>query len=243
MSPQLIVSLVIFLAVFTQSMAGFGSALVAMALLPAVIGLQVATPLVALMMTTIEIFLLIRYRESINFRAVLPLIASAFVGIPLGVVFLTRLDETAMLALLGLVIAGYAVYALLKEFNERICLPEMAHPAWAYFIGLIAGMLGGAYNTFGPPVIIYGNCRRWGTTVFKSNLQAFFVVTSLAATLGHAWNGGLTPEVWHYYLWSIPAMAVGIVSGISLDRFIQPEAFRRIVLVLLVIMGVRLGLA
>ena len=40
--------LAIFLAVFTQSLAGFGSALIAMALLPGIVGIQIATPLVAL---------------------------------------------------------------------------------------------------------------------------------------------------------------------------------------------------
>jgi len=59
MTEQLTVVFIIFLAVFTQSLSGFGSALVAMALLPALIGIHQAAPLVALVMATIEIFLLI----------------------------------------------------------------------------------------------------------------------------------------------------------------------------------------
>ena len=66
------------------------------------------------------------------------------------------------------------------------------------------------------------------------------MITSLVIAIGHAWNGNLTPEVWHYFLWSIPAMAVGMIAGTSLDRYLKAETFRRIVLVLLVIMGGRL---
>lgn len=240
MTEQLIIVFVIFLAVFTQSLSGFGSALVAMALLPAVIGIQVATPLVALVVLTIEVFLLIRYRQALNIRAVWQIIAASLAGIPCGILLLSRLNERTAMTILGTIIAGYAIYALLEVFSNRIQLPKLRHPAWAYGSGLIAGMLGGAYNTSGPPVIIYGNCRRWGTAEFKGNLQGFFVPSSLVIALAHAWNRNLTPEVWQLFTWSIPAMALGILAGTSLDRFIHPEAFRRIVLILLVILGIRL---
>ena len=39
---------------------------------------------------------------------------------------------------------------------------------------------------------------------------------------------------------SAPAMAAGILAGTSLDPYLNPETFRRIVLVLLVVMGFRL---
>lgn len=240
MAEQFIVVFIIFLAVFTQSLSGFGSALVAMALLPAVIGIRIATPLVALVMVTIEVFLLIRYRQALNLGAVWRIAAASLAGIPLGIIFLGRLDEKIAMTVLGIIITCYALYALIEVFTNRIRLPKIDHPAWAYLFGLIAGMLGGAYNTSGPPVIIYGNCRRWDTAEFKSNLQGFFVISSLVIAIGHAWNHNLSPEVWQHYLWSIPSMILGIIAGTSLDRYLQPETFRRIVLVLLVFLGIRL---
>ena len=240
MTEQFAVVGIIFLAVFIQSLSGFGSALVAMALLPVVIGIRVATPLVALVMITIEVFLLFRYRQALNIEAVWRIVAASFAGIPLGILFLSRLEESLVMSFLGVVIATYALYALLETITNRVQLPELTHSAWAYGFGFLAGLLGGAYNTSGPPVIIYGNCRRWGTAEFKSNLQGFFVLSSLVIALGHAWNRNLTPEVWQHYFWSIPAMAVGILAGTSLDRIIHPDTFRRIVLVLLAILGLRL---
>ena len=186
-------------------------------------------------MVTIEVFLLIRYRHAFNWGAVWQVIAASIVGIPIGLYFLSRVDENVVLSLLGIFITAYALYALL---NVR--LPELKHPLWAYGFGLLAGMLGGTYNTSGPPVIVYGNCRGWQPDEFKSNLQGFFIVSSSLIVLGHAWKGNLTPEVWRYFLLSIPAMIVGIVAGTSLDRFINPDTFRKIVLGLLIIMGIRL---
>jgi uncharacterized membrane protein YfcA len=240
MTEQLFTVFIIFLAVFTQSLSGFGFALVAMAFLPTLIGLQEATALVALVMTTIEVFLLIYYRQALNIGAVWRIILASLVGIPLGILFLSRLDQAIAMTILGVTIVSYALYALINAFTNRIQLPKLEHSIWAYLSGLIAGILGGAYNTSGPPVIIYGSCRRWGTKEFKSNLQGFFVLSSLVIVLGHALNHNLIPIVWQHYVWSIPAMAAGVIAGTSLDKHIHPETFRRMALILLVIMGIRL---
>lgn len=237
MTDQLIVVFIIFLAVFTQSISGFGAPLVAMAFLPAVIGIRVATPLVALVVATIGVFLLVRYRNAFNISAIWRIVLGSLFGIPLGLFFLSRLDEETVMFALGVFIAGYAIHALLDEFSTRIRLPNLENPAWAYVFGLIAGMLGGAYNTSGPPVVVYGNSCRWETTEFKSNLQGFFLLTSFVIVFGHAWNRNLTPEIWLHYFWSIPAMVLGVIIGTSLDKYLKPQTFRRIVLVLLVIMG------
>jgi len=214
--------------------------MVAMALLPAVIGIHEATPLVALVMATIEVFLLIYYRQALNIGAVWRVVAASLVGIPLGILFLSQLDDGIAMTALGVFILAYALYALLDAFTNYIRLPKLAHPAWAYGFGLVAGMLGGAYNTSGPPVIIFGSCRRWDPAEFKSNLQGFFVIAGLVITLGHAWNRNLTPVVWQHYFWSIPAMALGILAGTRLDKYLKPETFRRFVLVLLAVLGIRL---
>jgi uncharacterized membrane protein YfcA len=232
---EILVVGVIFLAVFTQSLSGFGIALVAMALLPALIEIQVATPLVAVVGVTIEFFLLIRYRRALNIQVVWRLIAASLVGIPLGVWALGRLNEDLVLSALGLLITGYALYALLN-----LKLPRLDHPLYIYVFGFVAGVLGGAYVTSGPPVIVYGDCQRWERAAFKSNLQGFFFFSSIFIVLAHTFGQNITPIVWRYYLFCIPAMIIGIVAGVSMDRVIDPVLYRKIVLVLLVVLGIRL---
>lgn len=231
----LLVGLVVFLAVFTQSLSGFGVALVAMALLPALVGIKVATPFVALFALLLEIVLVLRYHKSMQFRAVGHIALAAVVGTPLGVFFLARVNERISLTVLGVVIAGYALYALLG-----LKMPRIEKPGWAYLAGLLGGMLGGAYNTSGPPVIVYADCRRWPPDVFKGNLQGYFIIVSSAVVVSHALTGNFTPQVWNLVWWTLPFLAVGILAGLSLDRWLNPATFRRVVLVLLVLMGIRL---
>lgn len=225
----------ILLAVLAQSVAGFGSALVAMSILTPLLGIQIAVPLVALFTLVLEIVLLFYYREAFNIHAIWRVILGSIIGIPLGVLFLKQVDERITLPLLGLIIAGYAVYALL-----RFELPELRHPTLGYIFGFFAGMLGGAYNTSGPPVIIYGDCRRWTPAEFKSNLQGFFLVNSFLVALSHSVGGNLNQAVWRNFLFTLPAMGIGLLIGLSLDRHMNPSVFRNIVLGLLIILGVRL---
>jgi len=232
---QLTVALVVLVASFTQSLSGFGSALVAMAVLPELLGLRTATPLVAMIALSVETTLLLRYHSALNLGAVWRLAVASLIGIPLGMIVLRRIDEGLALAALGIVMVGYAAYAYFE-----LKPPELSRPGWAYAFGLAAGMLGGAYNTSGPPVVVYGNARRWSPAEFKSNLQGFFFLNSVLVVSGHALSGNLDAAVWQNYLVALPGLALGILAGISLDRRVDPIVFRKIVLVLLVVMGVRM---
>lgn len=231
----MLIAIIIFFAVFTQSVVGFGFALVAVPLTIEHLGAQVSAPLIAITAITSEAILLIRYRHSINLRALGRLSLASVVGIPLGVLLLQYADERMMMVFLGLLIAGYGLYSL---FNLH--LPQIQHPRWAYGFGFVSGILSGAYNVGGPPVVIYGSCRRWTPIEFKSNLQGFFLVNSVTVIIAHALAQHYTPVVWQNYLAALPGLGLGLLVGISLDRFVNPALFRKLVLVLLVALGINL---
>jgi hypothetical protein len=121
-------------------------------------------------------------------------------------------------------------------------LPRLEHNLWAFTAGFLAGVLGGAYNTAGPPVILYGNCRRWPRDNFKSNLQGFFMVNSIVVLISHFLAGGFTAEVWRIVPFGLGAAILGILAGLRLDKHLNPQTFRKIVLVLLLVVGIRLFL-
>jgi uncharacterized membrane protein YfcA len=231
----MLTALIALLAAFVQSSIGFGFALVSMPLLVSLLGIQVSTPLVALMALIVEIFILIRYREAINLGVVAQLTLAAVIAIPLGVYALRNIDEAIITTILGVILVGYGLYAL---FSPR--LPELTGRIWAYGFGFAAGMLGGAYNTAGPPVIIFGNCRGWQPDEFKGNLQGFFLVNGLVVIAVHALSGNFNSVVWQNLLVAIPGLAAGLIAGFLLSSRINGELFRKIVLVILIVLGLRM---
>lgn len=230
-----IVTLVAAGAGLIQALTGFGSALVSMALLPPLLGLLTAAPLVALMAGTIEIGLLLRYRSALRFANVKLLSAAMIVGIPVGVVGLRAVPERLALAVLGVVLCSYSAYALISPR-----LPELRPRIWAPLLGLLAGALGGAYNTSGPPLVIYGHSQRWSPEEFKGNLQGLFLVIDVVVVLSHLAAGNFAARVLSSYAWAAPGLLVGTLLGLILERRLDAALFRRLVLIVLFVMGVRL---
>ena len=206
-----------------------------MPLLILVLPIQVAAPLVALIGVLAEFLLLLKYREAFNFRSVSVLIVASLVGIPVGVYALGWVDAGVITAVLGLIVISYALYALIG-FNP----PALKNRGWAVLFGFVAGILGGAYNTSGPPVIIYGSCRRWPPAEFKSNLQGFFLVIGISVIFTHFLSGNFTPIVWYNFFIAVPAILLALFVGFRLDKYIDPLRFRKIVLIALVILGIGL---
>lgn len=234
-STLVLAVLAICVAAFTQSTVGFGTAMVGMPLLVGIVGIQVAAPLVALVGLTTEILLLIFLRGHLDLRVIGRLVLAATAGVPVGIFLIKRLDEAVVLAVLGVVLVAYALYNLIG-----FKMPPLVSPVWAYVLGFSSGVLGGAYNTSGPPVVIYGTGRRWSPDEFRANLQAFFLVIDVIVVGSHAVAGNLTATVWRTFLFGLIGLGVGMALGLVVGKRINPETFRRIILALLIVLGTRL---
>lgn len=223
------------MAALAQSITGFGVSIVAMSLLPGVIGLQTSVPLVTLIPIAGNLLLWYYYRRNCSFKAVGRLTIASLIATPLGVDLLDRIPEAIALKGLGILIVSYALY---DWFN--LALPKLQSTFWAYLFGGISGILNGAYTVNGPPLIIYANCRRWSPQQFKGNLGALFFFSSILAAIAHGFQGNITPQVREFAVYSLPAYAFGLWLGMVLSKKIDPFMFRRITLALLMVAGLKL---
>jgi uncharacterized membrane protein YfcA len=234
----LLVAAILFFASFGQGLAGFGTALLAMPLLCPLIGVKLAAPLMTLSTILMQIVMLIRYRTQVSLGEIWRLVVASMIGVAIGIFSLRHVDEKFILAALGVVLVAYSLYSILAPE-----MPRIVNPNWSFAFGFASGVLGGAYNTDGPPVIVYGSCRGWEPAAFKSNLQGFFMFNAVAIVLAHAVNGNLTPQVWSLFLYAAPPIVIGAILGLSVDKWLKPELFRKIVLAFLLIVGVKLILS
>jgi uncharacterized protein len=234
------VSGIVGLAAFVQSVAGFGFAMVAIALLPFFLDLDLAAPLVLTMCLLSSLSLCVYHREHLDWGAIAPLMISALVAIPLGLVGLNYLPDAIARKLLGSLIILYVAYDLLRLVMPALSPPQLKSSAWAYLFGGFSGFLTGAFTAGGPPLVIYANARDWSPEAFKGNLPAVYVVALTFALAGHYFEGHLTLELGKIALYSLPLFAVGMGVGIWLSKHIDAVSFKRIVLFVLGLIGLRL---
>lgn len=231
-SLTFVTSLILFVSTFVRSAVGFGDALLAMPLLGLVMGLQVASPVVAFTGFTISLTILCIDRGAIDFESAWRLIVASMAGIPFGLLLLKYAPEHLVKFLLGVVLIFYGISNLIiPKF------PYLRHETYAFPFGLIAGILGSAYNTNGPPVAIYGTMRRWTPDYFRATLQCYFLFSGVMTIAGHGLAGLWTSLVWHLFLWALPGIGLGIYLGGKVSRWVPQPMFNQIIFVLLVIVG------
>jgi uncharacterized protein len=228
-----LIAAVLFAAAFVRSAVGFGDAVVAMPLLAMVLGVRTATPLVAFVGPTISLLILAGSWRKVEFKAAGRLIAATLLGIPVGIYGLARLPEAPLKIALGLIILLYGVFGLARPRAKL--KHEKAWMPWA--LGATAGVLGGAYNTNGPPVVAYGMLRGWPPESFRATLQGYFLPTGLAILAGHGIAGLWTAEVLKSFAYSLPAIVVGVLMGGLLNKKLTGAIFARLVYASLALMG------
>ena len=235
MSPEILISvfIIFFISTFVRSSLGFGDALVAMPLLTLVLGLKTATPTVALVATTIAITILAKNWKIADLKATFRLVLSSFIGIPVGLMLLKGVNENFMKALLGTILILYGLYSLFKPKLKKIG----RNFGFAFLFGFIAGVLGGAYNTNGPPVVIYGTLRRWVPDHFRATMQSYLLPTGFLILLGHGLSGLWTTQVFRYYLFSLPVVFLAIFIGGKAHGAMTQKHFERYVNIALICMG------
>ena len=224
---------IIFFSALLQTTSGFGFALMAMPLISLVVGVKTAAPLVALTGFTLYAVNLVRYRHGLNLREVARLAIAAALGVPIGVWALSSLNEQVVEVVLGVVLIGYAAYMLFKPK----AVPSLTSNLWAYPVGFVSGCLGGAFNTPGPPVIIYGDLKQWPRDQFRSTLQALFLFSSGLVIISHGLAGHLTRSILISYALGVPFLLLGVLAGSRIDRRLNNERFRTLVIVMILATG------
>src|SRR5699024_8628163 len=115
-------------------------------------------------------------------------------GTPLGLLLLLMASGPVIKSILAVVIICFSIYSSCGRKPITLTDDKFAWP-----FGFCAGVLGGAYGTNGPPLVIYGLLRRWTSQEFRATLQGYFLPASLMTACGYWFAGLWTAPVIRYY--------------------------------------------
>jgi len=228
----LMIGLIILFASFTQGFSGFGFQLVALSLLSMMIDLKHAIPLCALFGLVINIYLIIHYKEHLDFRELKSLLIGAVVGIPAGVYFLSEADSGMIKTILGIVLIVFVLLNLTNIFQA-----SGINKSWGYLFGLLSGLFGGALNTNGPPVLIYFYLQNWDKLKLKASLTGFFLISTILIIAGHAVSGVTTSGVLIDFLKFLPFVLLGQFMGVKLFGRVSSVLYNKFILIFLLLVS------
>ncbi|MGL5700812.1 MAG: sulfite exporter TauE/SafE family protein [Kluyvera sp.] len=230
-----VVIAIMFMYTFVGICAGFGGALTTMPLITLLLPLKMAAPMSVIVGTATALYATWLSRKETQWKSALVLILFSFAGIPVGIYALSYLPDHIMKIGLGGFLILYSFYSL---FIPR--LPVYDKNWIAMPIGVIAGALGSAFSTNGPPVVIYGMLRNLAPAAFRGTLNAFFTANNIAIIGGLTTSGILTISTIKLVLFCVPTMILGSLVGQYVHKRISVNVFRIMVFLLLIASGAML---
>ena len=232
---QLLVVVIIAGASFVRGAVGFGDALFAMPLLAFIAPTTFSAPLVALSAFLMAIVLLMKEWRHMEFRAAAVLTISGMLGVPIGNMVLRFGNDQVVKMFLGAAVFLFAAWSLKKP-----TIVKLETNRTSPLFGFASGILGGAYNIAGPPLVIYATLRHWTPQQQRSMMQAYCLVSSVWVLTFHTMNGMVTTSVLNHFFVSAPVLIAATLLGQRTTKNMATDKFRNWVNVCLMLSGLAL---
>jgi len=227
----IVVALAIFIAAFVQMLAGFGFALLAMPVMTLAIPVEEAVVILSILSLATTAWQSIHLRQDSDRPLARRLIIASFVGMPLGLVILNVVDDTALKIVLG--VAVLIATALLAR---RLNLSHVG-PGLDIACGFTSGVLNTSLGTNGPPLVFDLQARGIEPDAFRATISTVFVYGNMLALTLFVLDGKVTGDDLRAALVAAPAWLLGQALGWPARKHVHGERFRWLVLVLLFAAG------
>lgn len=227
----LVAAAIILVASTVHAVTGFGYALVATPLLALTVDPHtavVATTMSALAMT---VTIAVRQRHHAVWKVAWIAFAGVVLGMPLGLWVYGVTSERVLTALIGLGVLGCTVMVW-RRVKVHGNTPVLVGA------GLISGALSTSTGTNGPPMVAAFQGMGYDPAKFRATLSAVFAGTSVVSLLGFAVAGEVNADSLWIGLVGLPVVQLGWFAGNAVFSRIDPERFRKVVLVALLVSAV-----
>lgn len=223
---------IMFLGALVQGTTGFGIALVAAPGLLLILPHTQVPVIVILLALFNNAIVLWDLRREASFRRVLPLIIGGVLGLPGGALILRYADPLYFklgVALLVLSAAAVLISGIrVKLSNERLAMLP---------VGVVSGILKTSTSISGPPIALFLANQGADKARFRSSLVVYFIVVDTLAVVVWALFGMVTAPILATTAAYILPVLAGSWCGVLISRRLGERAFRLIVLVLVVTLG------
>jgi uncharacterized membrane protein YfcA len=226
-----------FLGGFTSGLTGFAAGLVVSG-----VWLQILTPLqTAVLIAACGVvnqgYGIWKVRHGLKWPRILPFVIGGAVGVPLGAYLVTFLNPAHVRVGVGALLIVYSAYNLARPTFT----PIKSNAAIDTGIGVLNGLLGGLTGLGGVISTIWvqlgGGKKDAQRAIFQPVLFITMSMTTLTfAAAGHLFNA----DILKLFFMGLPALLLGLWTGVRLYGRLDDAAFRKAILVLLLISGLSL---
>lgn len=177
-----------------------------------------------------------KLRHALSTKLLAPFIIGGAFGAPIGVWLLTYIDPSNMRLIVGILLFFYSVYSLARPTFKPIQAGAFAD----FLIGSFNGLLGGLTGFAGIIAVVWCQLRDLPKDVQRAISQPVTFAAFAISGMTLAFKRQISTETVALYLYGLPIVAAGMWLGFKLYGKLDDGAFRRVVLLLLLLAGIGL---
>jgi uncharacterized protein len=225
-------STAIFLAAIVRGFSGFGFSLLGITAISLLLPPREIVPTIFLLEVAASINMIPGIWREIDWRSIRWLLLGYVIALPFGIFALARFPEPPMQLAMSVFVFITAVM-MLRGFR----LERTPGAAATTFTGAASGIFNGAFGIGGPPVVLFYFSTPAAAAVSRASVIAFFLSTDILGLGGHYYEGLITAQSFAQFLAWLPALLVGIWVGAHFFRRVNQALFRRLVLIILMVLA------
>ena len=186
----------------------------------------------------IDLFNIWGYRKDFHRKNLLAVLPGAVIGISIGALTFSHLDDNAIRLMLG----GLSLVFALTYFVQQA--PVSSETRWGRLFGAVCGALAG-FTSFvahagGGPVKMFLLPQRLDKRVFVGTNVYFFFIVNQVKIWPYLWLGQFSTDNLNTSLVLMPAVPLGVWIGWKLIKYIDAETFYKVCYILLFVAGIKL---
>jgi uncharacterized membrane protein YfcA len=224
-----------FAAALVTGVAGFAFGIVAAAVWLYALSPAQTTALIVAYGLIVQGLSVWKLRRSIKPARLLPFLAGAVIGVPMGVELL-RWTSPALRISVGVVLVLFSLYSLVRPQLAPVTAGKAADGA----IGVFNGVIGGATGLAGIALTIWCTLRGWPRDEQRATFQPIGVWVFLMTGLWLSGMGLVGADTLRLFVIGLPLLLAGTWVGLRLYARLDEAGFRKVVLGLLLISGLGL---
>lgn len=162
--------------------------------------------------------------------------------VPLIVTLVATTVATAQLTLalsdrvLTAVIGGSVLLAIgLTIWQPALNVTPASERRWGTGVGLASGLMGGASSLTGPLILSYLMAMRLPRDTFVGCISVIYLTAAVPFYAAMVWHGKVEPQDLGWSMAALAPMGVGLLLGRNMRHRLSELAFRRVLVVFLVV--------
>ena len=174
-----------------------------------------------------------KLRHALSWRKAAPYIIGSAIGVPIGTMLLTVINPDYLRTGVGGLLVVYSVYGLAKPAIK----PLRSRMPADIGVGILNGILGGLTGLAGVIVAVWCQLQDWPKDMQRTIYQPALFSALAMSTVALIVAGGATAETAKLYVLGLPPLFAGLWLGFRLYGRLNDAAFRKVILVLLLVSG------